>query len=121
VPDTGSDSRAIVELQQRIEQDRARLALLQPGSPAYGQLRRRILRSSARLRDLEEDVKLRAHQVTAARLFSVLMGGILVLAGWGSWKLLIGVGVAAFGVWIADRLPDHFYRTGLGFERRAKT
>lgn len=120
MPDPGSDSQVIAELQQHIEQDRARLASLHAGSPAYRQLRRRILRGSARLRDLEEDVKLRAYQVAAVRLLSVLMGGIVVLAGWGTWKLLIGIGVAALGIWLADRMPDHFYRTGLGFKRRAK-
>lgn len=117
--DTGSDSRVIADLRTTIEQERTQLASLSSRSPAYRQLRRQLLRHSVRLRELEEDVRLRAEQVIMARLFSVLVGGVLVAAGWGSWKLLIGVGVAAFGVWIADRLPDHFYRTGLGFHRRA--
>ncbi len=117
---TGSDGRMIGELQRKIEHDRQQLASLSSGSPAHRQLRRQIVRGSTRLRDLEQDVKLRADQVIGMRLFSVVVGTILVFAGWGSWKLLIGVGVAAFGVWIADRLPDHLYRTGLGFHRRAE-
>lgn len=119
VTGAGSDSRVIGELRQKIEQDRTQLAALSSRSPAYRQLRRQIIRRSARLRGLEQDVRLRADQVIAVRMLSVVVGGILVFAGWSSWKLLIGVGVAAFGVWIADRLPDHFYRTGLGFHRRA--
>ena len=107
------------KLQQKIEQDRLRLATLTSGSSAHRQLRRQIVHNSARLRDLQEDVKLRAFQVIGMRILSVAVGGIVVFAGWGSWKLLIGVGVAVVGVWIADRLPDHFYRTGLGFHRRA--
>jgi hypothetical protein len=83
-------------------------------------LTRGVVRSSARMRGLAEDVRLRADQVIGMRILSILVGGILVLAGWGSWKLLIGVAVAAFGVGIADRLPDHFYRSGLGLHRRAK-
>ena len=116
----GSDSRVIGELRQKIEQDRDRLASLSSGSPAYRQLRRQIVRGSVRLRGLEQDARFRAYQVISLRILSGVIGGILVFAGWGSWKLLIGVGVAAFGVWIADRLPGHFYRTGLGFHRRAK-
>jgi hypothetical protein len=116
----GSDSRVIGELWEKIEQDRTRLASLSSRSSAYRQLRRQIIRSSARLRALEEDVKQRADQVLMMRIFSVVRGGILVVAGWGSWKLQIGVGVAAIGAGIADRLPDHFYRTGLGFHRRAE-
>jgi hypothetical protein len=114
-----ADRRIIGELRRKIEQDR-RLASLRGGSPAYRQLRRQIIRGSARLRDVERDASLRADQVLAVRLLLLLIGGALVAAGWGSWKLLIGVGVAAFGVWIADRLPDHLYRTGLGFHRRAR-
>jgi hypothetical protein len=120
VTGAGSDGRVIRELRQKIEEDRTRLASVRGGSSEYRQLRRQIIRRSARLRGLVEDVRLRAHQVIAVRVLSVVVGGILVFAGWGSWKLLIGVGVAAFGAWIADRLPDHFYRTGLGFHRRAR-
>ena len=115
----GSDGRMAAELQIRIERDREQLASLTKGSSAYRQLRRQIVRRSARLGELEEDARLRADQVFGTRLFWVVVGGILVFAGWGSWKLLIGVAVAVAGVWIADRLPDHFYRTGLGFHRRA--
>ncbi|MEU4221973.1 hypothetical protein [Actinoplanes sp. NPDC026623] len=121
VTGAGSDHRIIGELQRKIEQDRQRLASLNRGSPAHRQLRRQIIRGAARLRELEQDVRLRADQVMSVRLLLfLLVGGILVLAGWGSWRLLIGAGVAAFGVWIADRLPDHLYRTGLGFHRRAR-
>jgi len=110
----------IDELRQRVDEDRARLAAMTSGSPGYRQLRRQIVRSSGRLRALEEDAQLRAHQVVGLRVLSVVVGAILVVAGWGSWRLLIDVGVAALGVWIADRLPDHLYRTGLGFHRRAE-
>jgi hypothetical protein len=120
VTGAGSDRQVIVELQQKIDEDRKQLETLSSGSSAYRQLRRQIIRSSARLRGLEKDVKLRADQVIGMRILSILVGGILVFAGWGSWKLLIGVVVAAVGAWIADRLPDHFYRTGLGFHRRAE-
>jgi len=120
VTGAGADRQIIGELRQKIEQDRKQLESLSSGSPAYRPLRRQIIRSSARLRGLEEDLKLRIYQVVGMRTLSILVGAILVLAGRGSWKLLIGVGVAAFGVWVADRLPDHFYRTGLGFHRRAR-
>jgi hypothetical protein len=115
-----SDRRIIGELQHKIEQDRKQLASLNSGSPAYRQLRRQIVRRSTRLRGLEQDVQLRADQVSGVRLLSVVVGGTMVFASWGSWKLLMGVAVAGLGVWIADRLPDHFYRTGLGFHRRAQ-
>lgn len=115
----GPDGHIIGELRRKIEQDRERLASLNSGSPAYRRLRRQVIRGSARLRALERDVELRADQVIVVRLLFVVIGAVIVLAGWGSWKLLIGVGVAAFGVLIADRLPDHLYRTGLGFNRRA--
>ncbi len=119
VTGAGSDSRVIGELREKIEQDQKQLASLSSRSTAYRELRRQISRSSAKLRALELDVKLRAYQVRMMRILSVVVGGILVVAWWGSWKLLIGVGVAAIGVAIADRLPDHLYRTGFGFHRRA--
>jgi hypothetical protein len=120
VTGAGSDSRVIGELREKIDHDQAQLASLTSRSTAYRQLRRQIVRSSARLRALERDAELRADQVRMMRIFSVVLGGILVVAGWGSWTLLIGVGVAAIGAGIADRLPDHLYRTGLGFHRRAE-
>jgi len=115
-----SDGRIIGELQQGIERDREQLASLAKGSSAHRQLRRQIVHRSARLHALEEGARLRADQVIGVRLFWLVVGGVVGSAGWGSWKLLIGVGVAVFGVWIADRLPDHLYRSGLGFHRRAK-
>ncbi|GAA2912099.1 hypothetical protein Acy02nite_90060 [Actinoplanes cyaneus] len=120
VTGAGSDSRVIGELREKIEQDQKQLASLSSKSSAYRQLRRQIIRSSARLRALDQDVKLRAYQVRMMRMISVVLGGVLVVAWWGSWKLLIGVGVAALGAGIADRLPDHVYRTGFGFHRRAE-
>jgi hypothetical protein len=110
----------IGDLRQTIERDRARPAAMTLGSPGYRQLRRQIVRASGRLRALEEDAALRAHQATGPRLLSLLLGAVLVVAGWGSWRHLIGVAVGALGVWIAGRLPDHFYRSGLGFHRRAE-
>jgi len=120
VTGAGSNNQAIGELRQRIEQDQRRLASLSGTSPASRRLRRQIVHGSARLRALEKDERLRADQVVMMRILSVAVGAILVLAGWGSWTLLTGIAVAAFGVWIADRLPDHLFRTGLGFHRRAE-
>jgi hypothetical protein len=121
VINTGTDSQIIGELQMKVEQDRIQLASMNRSSPAYRQLRRQTVRNAARLRALETDARVRADQVIMLRFSFTMLGGIAVLAGWGSWKMLIGLGVAAFGVWVADRLPDHLYRTGLGCERRAKT
>ncbi|WP_158319583.1 hypothetical protein [Actinoplanes xinjiangensis] len=120
VTGAGSDSRVVGVLREKIEQDQEQLVSLSSRSSACRQLRRQIIRSSARLRALEQDVRLRADQVLMMRIFSVVLGGILVVAGWGSWKLLVGVVVAAFGAGIADRLPDHVYRCGLGSHRRAE-
>ncbi|GAB1692551.1 hypothetical protein [Krasilnikovia sp. M28-CT-15] len=111
--ESGSD--AIGDLRGKIQQAEGRLASLNPQSPAYRDLRRQIGRASTRLRDQEKAAARRAAEIRDARLFSLVPGGMVVFAGWGSWIwVLIGLGVALFGVWIADRLPGHFYSSGLG-------
>ncbi|GAB1645118.1 hypothetical protein [Krasilnikovia sp. MM14-A1259] len=111
--ESGGD--AIGDLRGRIEQAEGRLASLNAQSSAYRSLRRQIGRASAQLREQEKAAERRAAQVRDARLFSLAPSGVVILAGWGSWTgVLVGLGIGLFGVWIADRLPDHFYRSGLG-------
>ncbi len=117
---TRTDSQIIGELQMKVEQDRIQLASKNRSSSTYRQLRRQTVRNAARLCALRTDARVRADQVIMLRVSFTVLGCIAALAAWGSWKMLIGLGVAAFAVWIADRLPDDLYRTGLGCERRAK-
>jgi hypothetical protein len=110
VINTGSGSHTIGDLREKVEQDQVRLASLDAESPECRQLRRQITRNTMRLRELEEDLNRRAGTVRDLRLLFILVGGVLTFAGWGSWTVLIGPSFALFGVWLADRLPDHFYR-----------
>ncbi|RZU48486.1 hypothetical protein EV385_0203 [Krasilnikovia cinnamomea] len=111
----GSDATG--ELREKIERAEARLASLNAQFPEYRELHRQVGRASVRLRERERAAARRAAEVRDARLFSLVPGGLVILAGWGSWMwILIGLGVALFGVWIADRLPDHLYSSGLGGE-----
>jgi hypothetical protein len=111
---TGSGGDALGDLGETIEQARMRLASMDPQSPAYRDLRRRVGRASVRLRAQQEAAKRRAGHVRDARLAFLLPGGIWIFAGWGSWPwVLSGLVMALFGVWIADRLPDHFYGSDL--------
>jgi hypothetical protein len=108
---TGSGSHTVGDLRAKVEQDRDRLASLNPESTGYRQLRRQVSRESARLREQEEDINRRAGHVRDMRLFAIVLGGIVTVAGWGSWPgVLTGVATALFGAWIVGRLPEHFYR-----------
>jgi hypothetical protein len=44
------------------------------------------------------------------RLIYIVMGGVFIVAGWGSWIALLAGGALLFLAWIVGRLPDHFYR-----------
>ena len=74
-------------------------APLTPCSAADRQLRRQIIRR-----------RNRAGQVRDLGILALVIGGVLVLAGWGSWRVAIGVGFTLVAGWAAGRLPDHFYR-----------
>ena len=108
--DTGTSGHTAGDLQEKIEEAQARLATLEPGSSAHRELRRQITRASGQLREREAGARQRAGHVRDLRLAYVVLGGIVVFAGWGSWTMSIGVAVAVAGVWCADRLPGRFYR-----------
>lgn len=108
--DTGTSGHTAGDLRSEIEQAQARLAALEPGSPAHRELRRQISRASARLRAHDPDEKKRAGHVRDLRFAYAALGGVVAFAGWGSWTMWIGVAVAVAGGWVAGRLPEHLYR-----------
>jgi hypothetical protein len=65
---------------------------------------------TARQQIIRTERERRAGHVRDLRLLALVIGGVLVLAGWGSWKASIGVGFTVLAAWAAGRLPDHFYR-----------
>jgi hypothetical protein len=106
-----TDPLVIGDLREKVEEDRVRLASLNPESAEFRQLRRQITRDSARLREQEEDSNRRAGDVRDLRLFAIVLGGLVTFAGWGSWPgVLTGLATALLGAWIVGRLPEHFYR-----------
>ncbi|WP_043511666.1 MULTISPECIES: hypothetical protein [unclassified Actinoplanes] len=102
---------AIGDLRAAVAKANAELATLAPGPAAYRQRRRQVVRASGRLRERETLAQRRAGHLRDMRLLGVLIGGIVAVAGAGSWvAILAGLGLALLFGWIVGRLPDRMFR-----------
>lgn len=82
------------------------MAWLDPRSSEYRRLRRQIFRDTATLRHHEDERARRSTELGYAGVAFILIGGIVTFAAWGTWLILLGVGMALLGLgWTLGRRP----------------
>ncbi|WP_020673975.1 hypothetical protein [Amycolatopsis nigrescens] len=92
------------ELRAQLERDRALLRSLDPKTAEYRRLRRKISQDTEKLRHQVETRDRRATEFGEAGWLFVLIGAAIMIPAWGSWWVLLGIGMLLLGLhWVIHR------------------
>ncbi|WP_156365073.1 hypothetical protein [Sciscionella sediminilitoris] len=93
------------EWRAALRRDRELLAELDPRSDEYRRVRRRIRRETAKLAGYEEIRARRGAERGYAGWALAVIGAVVLIPAWGTWWILLGLGMLLFGLYLAVERP----------------